>query len=297
MITAALVKELREKTGAGMMDCKKALQECNADLAAAVDWLREKGIAKAAKKAERIAAEGLCEVAVDGNTAYVFELNAQTDFVAKNEKFLKILEQISQICVENNCKTVEDILAATLDGQTGNDIIVAATATIGEKISLRRLAVVEKADDEVFGVYKHNGGKILVVSVIKGEDALVAKDICMHVAMYNPRYLDETQVDPEVIEHERKVLVAEAKQQNPDKPETILEKMVEGRIRKFKKEICLVDQAFVKDPSQSVAQYLASKNTSAVSYLRYEVGEGMEKRNDDFAAEVAATAAAAAAKH
>ncbi len=297
MITAALVKELREKTGAGMMDCKKALQECNADLAAAVDWLREKGIAKAAKKAERIAAEGLCEVAITGNTAYVFELNAETDFVAKNEKFLKILEQISQICVENNCKTVEDILAATLEGQTGNDIIVAATATIGEKISLRRLAVVEKADDEVFGVYKHNGGKILVVSVIKGEDASVAKDICMHVAMYNPRYLDETQVDPEVIEHERKVLVAEAKQQNPDKPETILEKMVEGRIRKFKKEICLVDQAFVKDPSQSVAQYLASKNTSAVAYLRYEVGEGMEKRNDDFAAEVAATAAAAAAKH
>ena len=297
MVTAALVKELREKTGAGMMDCKKALQECNADLAAAVDWLREKGIAKAAKKAERIAAEGLCEVALDGNTAYVFELNAETDFVAKNEKFLKILEQISQICVENNCQTVEDILAATLEGQTGNDIIVAATATIGEKISLRRLAVVTKADDEVFGVYKHNGGKIVVVSVIKGTDALVAKDVCMHVAMYSPRYLDETQVDPEVIEHERKVLVAEAKQQNPEKPENILEKMVEGRIRKFKKEICLVDQAFVKDPSVSVAQYLASKNTQAVAYLRYEVGEGMEKRNDDFAAEVAATAAAAAAKH
>ena len=295
MITAALVKELREKTGAGMMDCKKALQECNADLQAAVDWLREKGIAKAAKKAERIAAEGLCEVAVNGNTAYVFELNAETDFVAKNEKFIKILEQISQICVENNCQTVEEILAATLEGQTGNDIIVAATATIGEKISLRRLAVVNKADDEVFGIYKHNGGKILVVSVIKGTDASVAKDICMHVAMYNPRYLDETQVDPEVIEHERKVLVAEAKQQNPEKPEAILEKMVEGRIRKFKKEICLVDQAFVKDPSVSVAQYLASKNTKAVAYLRYEVGEGMEKRNEDFAAEVAA--AAAAAKH
>ena len=297
MVTAALVKELREKTGAGMMDCKKALQECNGDLAAAADWLREKGIAKAAKKAERIAAEGLCEVAITGNTAYVFELNAETDFVAKNEKFLKILEQISQICVENNCQTVEDILAATLEGQTGNDIIVAATATIGEKISLRRLAVVTKADDEVFGVYKHNGGKIVVVSVIKGTDALVAKDVCMHVAMYSPRYLDETQVDPEVIEHERKVLVAEAKQQNPEKPENILEKMVEGRIRKFKKEICLVDQAFVKDPSVSVAQYLASKNTQAVAYLRYEVGEGMEKRNDDFAAEVAATAAAAAAKH
>ena len=169
MITAALVKELRDKTGAGMMDCKKALTECEGNLEAAVDWLREKGIAKAAKKAERIAAEGLCEVALDGNTAYVFELNAETDFVAKNEKFLKILEQISQICVENNCKTVEDILAATLEGQTGNDIIVAATATIGEKISLRRLAVVTKADDEVFGVYKHNGGKIVVLSVIKSQ--------------------------------------------------------------------------------------------------------------------------------
>ena len=296
MISAALVKELREKTGAGMMDCKKALQECNGDLTAAADWLREKGIAKAAKKAERIAAEGLCEVAIEGNIAYVFELNAETDFVAKNEKFLHILEQIAEICKANNCKTVEEILASKLDGQTGEEIIVAATATIGEKISLRRLTVVEKADDEVFGVYKHNAGKIAVVSVIKGSDALVAKDVCMHVAMYNPRYLDETQVDPEVIEHERKVLVAEAKEQNPEKPEAILEKMVEGRIRKFKKEICLVDQAFVKDPSQSVAAYLASKNTSAVAYLRYEVGEGMEKRSNDFAAEVAATAAAAA-KH
>ena len=296
MISAALVKELREKTGAGMMDCKKALQECNGDLSKAADWLREKGIAKAAKKAERIAAEGLCEVAVEGNTAYVFELNAETDFVAKNEKFLHILEQIAEICKANNCKTVEEILASKLDGQTGEEIIVAATATIGEKISLRRLTVVEKADDEVFGVYKHNAGKIAVVSVIKGSDALVAKDVCMHVAMYNPRYLDETQVDPEVIEHERKVLVAEAKEQNPEKPDAILEKMVEGRIRKFKKEICLVDQAFVKDPSQSVAAYLASKNTSAVAYLRYEVGEGMEKRSNDFAAEVAATAAAAA-KH
>ena len=297
MISAALVKELREKTGAGMMDCKKALQECNADLSAAADWLREKGIAKAAKKAERIAAEGLCEVAINGNTAYLFELNAETDFVAKNEKFLHILEQIAEICKSNNCKTVEDVLASKLDGQTGEEIIVAATAIIGEKISLRRVTAVEKADDEVFGVYKHNAGKIVVVSVIKGSDALVAKDVCMHVAMYNPRYLDETQVDPEVIEHERKVLVAEAKEQNPEKPEASLEKMVEGRIRKFKKEICLVDQAFVKDPSQSVAAYLASKNTSAVAYLRYEVGEGMEKRSNDFAAEVAATAAAAAAKH
>lgn len=296
MISAALVKELREKTGAGMMDCKKALQECNGSLEAAVDWLREKGIAKAAKKAERIAAEGLCEVAINGNKAYVFELNSETDFVAKNEKFLKVISQIANICVSHDCKTVEDVLANSVDGQTGEEIVIAATATIGEKISLRRLTVVEKADDEVFGVYKHNGGKIAVVSVIKGTDNVTAKDVCMHVAMYNPRYLDETQVDPEVIEHERKVLVAEAKEANPEKPENILEKMVEGRIRKFKKEICLVDQAFVKDPSVSVGAYLASKNTKAVAYLRYEVGEGMEKRTNDFAAEVAAAAAAASNK-
>lgn len=296
MISAALVKELREKTGAGMMDCKKALQECNGNLEAAVDWLREKGIAKAAKKAERIAAEGLCEVAINGNKAYVFELNSETDFVAKNEKFLKVISQIANICVSHDCKTVEDVLANSVDGQTGEEIVIAATATIGEKISLRRLTVVEKADDEVFGVYKHNGGKIAVVSVIKGTDNVTAKDVCMHVAMYNPRYLDETQVDPEVIEHERKVLVAEAKEANPEKPENILEKMVEGRIRKFKKEICLVDQAFVKDPSVSVGAYLASKNTKAVAYLRYEVGEGMEKRTNDFAAEVAAAAAAASNK-
>lgn len=298
MISAALVKELRDKTGAGMMDCKKALTECNGNLEAAVDWLREKGIAKAAKKAERIAAEGLCDVAIDGNTAYVYELNSETDFVAKNEKFLHLLQQIGEICVANHTECADCTLKASLNGVTGDELIVSATATIGEKISLRRVVALHKNDDEVFGVYKHNGGKIVVVSVIKGTDALVAKDICMHVAMYNPRYLDETKVEHEVIEHERKVLLQEAVNDpaNASKPQDIIAKMVEGRIRKFKKEICLVDQAFVKDPSVSVAQYLASKNSTAVDYVRFEVGEGMEKRNDDFAAEVAAAAAAASKK-
>ena len=295
MISAALVKELREKTGAGMMDCKKALQECNGDLSKAADWLREKGIAKAAKKAERIAAEGLCEVAVEGNTAYVFELNAETDFVAKNEKFLHILEQIAEICKANNCKTVEEILASKLDGQTGEEIIVAATSVIGEKLSLRRVVRVEKADDEVFGVYKHNGGKIVVLSVIKGSDELVEKDVCMHVAMYNPRYLDSSLIDQEVLDKEAEMIKTEIANdpKNASKPEQIIEKMVVGRLAKFKKEICLVDQAFVKDPSVTVAEFLKSHNSSAVNYVRYEVGEGMEKRNDDFAAEVAAPAAAA----
>lgn len=296
MISASLVKELREKTGAGMMDCKKALTECNGDLNAAADWLREKGIAKAAKKATRIAAEGLCDVAINGNKAYMYELNSETDFVAKNEKFTTLLQQIGEACVANDTACEKCTLAATYDGQTIEELIVAATATIGEKISLRRVTKVEKADDEVFGVYKHNGGKIVVLSVIKGTDALVAKDICMHVAMYNPRYLDETSINQEDLDHEAEVIKAEISNDpaNAKKPENIIEKMVMGRLAKFKKEICLVDQAFVKDPSVTVAQYLNSKNSKAVNYVRFEVGEGMEKRNDNFAEEVAAAAAAAA---
>lgn len=297
MISASLVKELREKTGAGMMDCKKALTECNGDLNAAADWLREKGIAKAAKKATRIAAEGLCDVAINGNKAYVYELNSETDFVAKNEKFTTLLHKIGQACVANDTACEKCTLAATYEGQTIEELIVSATATIGEKISLRRVTRVEKADDEAFGVYKHNGGKIVVLSVIKGTDALVAKDVCMHVAMYNPRYLDENSINQEDLDHEVEVIKAEISNDpaNAKKPENIIEKMVLGRLAKFKKEICLVDQAFVKDPSVTVAQYLASKNSKAVNYIRYEVGEGMEKRNDNFAEEVAA--AAAAAKH
>lgn len=297
MISASLVKELREKTGAGMMDCKKALTECNGDLNTAADWLREKGIAKAAKKATRIAAEGLCDVAINGNKAYVYELNSETDFVAKNEKFTTLLQQIGQACVANDTACEKCTLAAKCGDQTIEELIVSATATIGEKISLRRVTRIEKADDEVFGIYKHNGGKIVVLSVVKGTDASAAKDVCMHVAMYNPRYLDETSIQQADLDHEMEVIKAEISNDpaNAKKPEAIIEKMVMGRLAKFKKEICLVDQAFVKDPSVTVAQYLASKNTKAVNYVRYEVGEGMEKRNDNFAEEVAA--AAAAAKH
>ena len=295
MISAALVKELREKTGAGMMDCKKALTECNGDITAAVDWLREKGIAKAEKKASRIAAEGLADVVINGNVAYLYELNSETDFVAKNQKFIDLLATVGEICVEADAKCEKCVLAASHNGQTGEEIIVAATAVIGEKLSLRRVTRVEKADDEVFGIYKHNGGKIVVLSVIKGSDELVAKDVCMHVAMYNPRYLDSSAVEQSVLDHEAEVIKAEIANDpaNASKPENIIEKMVMGRLAKFKKEICLVDQPFVKDPGVTVAQYLASKNTSAVNYVRFEVGEGMEKRNDDFAAEVAAQAAAA----
>ena len=295
MISAALVKELREKTGAGMMDCKKALTECNGDIAAAVDWLREKGIAKAEKKASRIAAEGLADVVINGNVAYLYELNSETDFVAKNQKFIDLLAVIGEICVAVDAKCEKCVLQGSHNGQTGEEIIVAATAVIGEKLSLRRVTRIEKAEDEVFGVYKHNGGKIVVLSVIKGTDELVAKDVCMHVAMYNPRYLDSSLIDQEVLEKEAEMIKTEIANdpKNASKPEAIIEKMVVGRLAKFKKEICLVDQPFVKDPSVTVEQYLKSKNSSAVAYVRYEVGEGMEKRNDDFAAEVAAQAAAA----
>ena len=297
MINVSLVKELREKTGAGMMDCKKALTECGGDLNAAADWLREKGIAKAAKKATRIAAEGLCDVALNGNKAYLFELNSETDFVAKNEKFLNLLKQIGEACVKNDTACEKCALNAKLGDQTVEDLIVAATATIGEKISLRRVVRIEKAEDEVFGVYKHNGGKIVVLSVIKGTDANIAKDICMHVAMYNPRYLDESSINQQDLDHEAEVIKAEIANDpaNATKPSNIIDKMVMGRLAKFKKEICLVDQPFVKDPGVTVAQYLNNHNTKAINYVRFEVGEGMEKRNDDFAAEVAA--AAADAKH
>ena len=298
MISASLVKELREKTGAGMMDCKKALTECNGDINAAVDWLREKGIAKAAKKASRIAAEGLCEVVISGNVAYLYELNSETDFVAKNEKFITLLNKIGSACVASDASCEKCALAAVVDGQTVEELIVEATSTIGEKISLRRVVKVTKEDDEVFGVYKHNGGKIVVLSVIKGSDAAAAKDVCMHVAMYNPRYLDEASINPDDLAHESEVIKAEIANDpaNASKPANIIEKMVMGRLNKFKKEICLVDQAFVKDPSVSVAQYLNSKNSKAVNYVRFEVGEGMEKRVDDFAAEVAAQTAAALKK-
>lgn len=292
MISAKDVNELRSKTGAGMMDCKKALTETNGDMDAAIDWLREKGISKAQKKADRIAAEGLCEVTVKGNKAYIFELNSETDFVAKNEKFINVLEKIGTLCAENDVKSAEEALNASLNGETGNEIIINATATIGEKISLRRVECVEKADTDSFGVYKHMGGKIAVVSVVTGDHEVLAKDVCMHVAAINPRFLDRTAVDQETIAHERKVLTQEAL--NEGKPAAIVEKMVEGRIQKFLKEICLVDQPFVKNPDETVGQHAKSLNSQVLKFVRYEVGEGMEKRNDNFAEEVAAQAAKAA---
>lgn len=292
MITASLVKELRDKTGAGMMDCKRALTETNGDIEKAIDWLREKGISKAAKKADRIAAEGLCNVVTYGNEGYIYEINAETDFVAKNSNFIELVNNVGQALIESHVNTTEAALETKINGETIADALIGLTAKIGEKLSLRRVIKVVKTDDEVFGVYKHMGGRIAVISVIKGSDAILAEDICMHIAAMNPRYMTSSQVSAEELEHERSVLTQEALNENAEaekpKPESIINKMVEGRIRKFLKDICLVDQLYVKNQDLTVGQELKNHKSDITTFVRFEVGEGMEKRCNDFAAEVAA---------
>ena len=273
-ITAAMVKELREKTSAGMMDCKKALVETNGDMSAAIDWLRERGIAKAAKKSDRVAAEGLCSVAIDGNTAVIFELNSETDFVAKNEQFLSLLDKLGKILVANKPANVEEALAIEVDGTTVDAMLIEATSTIGEKITLRRLTVVEKADNEFFGSYLHMGGRIAALTVVEGKEE-VAKDAAMHAAAINPQYLTVDQVPAEVVAKEREILTQEAL--NEGKPANIVEKMVEGRIRKFLADVCMLEQPFVKDGDVTVAKYAKNNGSTIKLFIRLEVGEGIEK--------------------
>lgn len=282
-ITAAMVKELREKTSAGMMDCKKALVETNGDMSAAIDWLRERGIAKAAKKSDRVAAEGLCSVTIEGNTAVIFELNSETDFVAKNEQFLTLLDKLGKILVANKPATVEEALAIDVDGTTVDAMLIEATSTIGEKITLRRLTVVEKADNEFFGSYLHMGGRIAALTVVEGKEE-VAKDAAMHAAAINPQYLTVEEVPAEVVAKEREILTQEAL--NEGKPANIVEKMVEGRIRKFLADVCMLEQPFVKDGDVTVAKYAANNGSTIKSFIRLEVGEGIEKVVSNFAEEV-----------
>lgn len=284
MITAQLVKELRDKTGAGMLDCKKALEATEGDVAAAVDYLREKGIAKAAKKADRIAAEGLCNVVISRNEAIVFELNSETDFVSKNDQFLNLLDQVGEALINSQVTNTEEALALATNGKTIEVLLKEATATIGENITLRRVSRVVKNDAQGFGSYKHMGGRIVALVVLDQKDDDTAKDISMHVAAQKPQYLDRNQVDAETLEHERHVLTQQALSEG--KPANIVEKMIVGRLNKFLKEITLVDQPFVKDPDQTVSQYVSSKQNKVVSFLRLEVGEGIEKKQEDFAAEV-----------
>ncbi|EKC6401527.1 elongation factor Ts [Staphylococcus pseudintermedius] len=285
-ISAKLVKELRERTGAGMMDCKKALEATDGDIEKAIDYLREKGIAKAAKKADRIAAEGITHVEVKGNEAVIVEINSETDFVARNEGFQQLVKEIANQILDTKAATVEELNETTLpNGKKVSEHMTEAISTIGEKLSLRRFEIRTKTDNDAFGAYLHMGGRIAVLSVVEGttdEDA--AKDVAMHIAAINPKYVSSEQVSEEELNHEREVLKQQAL--NEGKPENIVGKMVEGRLRKYLQEICAVDQNFVKNPDQTVEAFLKSKGGKLVDFVRYEVGEGIEKRQENFADEV-----------
>ncbi len=292
-ITAAQVKELRELTGAGMMDCKKALTECEGDTKKAIDWLREKGIAKAAKKEGRIAAEGLAKILIEGNKAVVLEVNSETDFVAKNDRFLALLDEAAKTIFNSNAKTVEEALALPTAEGTLNDSFIGAVAVIGEKITLRRFEIVEKSDDELFGSYTHQGGRIVAVTVVKGTaDAQVAKNMAMQVASMNPTYVSRNEMPQDVVAHEREVQegIMANDPSLANKPEKVKAGIIEGRVSKSLQDMCLVDQEYFLDSSLKCGQYLKENNAEFVKFVKYIVGEGIEKKQDDFAAEVAAMA-------
>ncbi len=284
-ITAQMVKELREKTGAGMMDCKKALVNTDGNMEAAIDFLREKGLAAAGKKADRIAAEGTTYILENGNEAILVEINAETDFVAKNDKFVALVEELSAHLLATKPADVDAALETEINGVKVSDYISTAIATIGEKISLRRFVIKTKTDADAFGSYLHMGGRIGVLVVVEGTtDAAAAKDIAMHIAAINPTYVSRDEVSAEEVEHERKVLTEQAL--NEGKPENIVAKMVEGRLGKYFEDVCLLDQSFVKNSDQKVRDFVASIGGTVTGFTRYAVGEGIEKKEDNFAEEV-----------
>ena len=285
MITAKMVKELREATGAGMLDCKKALTETNGNMEEAITWLREKGISKAAKKQTRIAAEGLAKAKVEGNKAVIVEVNSETAFDAKNHEFTGLVDLIATAILSSNVKTVEEVMKLDVEGNTIENIIIDKTATIGEKLSFRRFELVEKEDNQVFGTYSHMGGKIVTLAVLEGTDEEVAKDVAMQIAAMRPLYLDKDSVPTERVEKEREILTEQAENEGLDANK--LPMIVNGRLNKFYEEVCLLDQGFVKENKMKVSKYVESKNMKVLSFVRYEVGEGMEKREENFADEVA----------
>jgi elongation factor Ts len=285
MITANMVKELREQTGAGMLDCKKALTETNGNMEEAITWLREKGISKAAKKQTRIAAEGLATAKINGNDAVLVEVNSETDFVAKNPEFVSLVDGIANVILDKKPANMEEAMKLELDGTSIEEAIVNKTATIGEKLSFRRFELVEKTDNQVFGTYSHMGGKIVTLALLEGNDAEVAKDIAMQIAAMRPLYLDRESVPEERIQKEREILTEQAENEGLDSNK--LPMIVNGRLNKFFEEICLVDQGFVKENKMKVSKYVESKNMKILSFVRYEVGEGMEKKEENFADEVA----------
>jgi len=286
-ITAALVKDLRERTGAGMMDCKKALNETNGDMEAAIDLMRASGAAKAAKKSGRVAAEGLVKVNIsdDKKTATILEVNSETDFVTKGDDFIEFVNTLGALALKTTPKNIDDFLTQTLDNgdsleKAREDIV----AKVGENVSIRRVETIT-IDSGVIGTYKH-GERIAVVSVLEGGDEALAKDIAMHVAATRPECVSEEQLDPELLEREKAIFVEQARESG--KPDNIIEKMIGGRMKKFVNEVTLYGQAFVKDPDTTVGALAKSNNAEVISFVRYEVGEGIEKKEENFADEVAA---------
>lgn len=287
MFSAQDVKALRERTGAGMMDCKKALQETNGNMDDAITWLREKGISKAAKKAERIAAEGLTESYIEDSKAVVVEVNCETDFVAKNEEFKSFINNLAKTLVNTNVKTVEEANELTLlnTNETIKEAVVNLTAKIGEKISFRRFEIVEKTDSQTFGVYSHMGGRITSLVVLEGANEEVAKDVAMHAAAMRPQYLNKDEVPSDVLEKEQEIMREQLL--NEGKPEDRINQILIGKTNKFYEEVCLENQIYIKaENKESVGKYVSQNNGSIVKMVRYEVGEGMEKRNENFAEEV-----------
>ena len=294
-VTPQLVKELRDRTSAGMMDCKKALEACDCDIEKAIDWLREKGMAKQAKKVGRTAAEGVCNFVVDGNKVVTYELNSETDFAAKNQKFVDLLEKVGNILIKSNAKSDEEALALDVNGESLETVILKDSATIGEKISLRRVKLTEKTDSQVFGCYRHMGGKIISVAVLENASEEVAKDVAMHIAASNPEFVSREDVSSDRVEKETQIILTEALNENATvakpKPQAIIEtKIVPGRVDKYFKELCLLDQPFVKNPDETVGVYLSHTKSVVKSFVRMEVGEGIQKEVVDFASEVAAQA-------
>ncbi len=288
-ITAALVKELRERTGAGMMDCKKALVETNADLEAAIDLMRASGAAKAAKKAGRVASEGLVNVTIsdDNKQAAILEVNSETDFVTKGSAFIDFVEALGVLALKNKPESVESFLGQTLDsGETVDEARENIIAKIGENISVRRVQIIS-TDTGILGAYKH-GDRIAVLTVLASQEPALAKDVAMHIAASRPECVSEDQLSDDLLEREKAIFIEQARESG--KPDNIIEKMIVGRMKKFVNEVTLYGQSFVKDPDVTVGDLVKSHNSEVESFIRYEVGEGIEKKEDNFVEEVMAQA-------
>ncbi len=288
MISASMVKELREKSGAGMLDCKKALEATEGNMDVAIDWLREKGISKAAKKADRIAAEGVAAVLVEGNQAVAIEVNSETDFVAKNDEFKELVQSILTLLMNSDVESgdVEGALALPINGATLNDLIISKTATIGEKLTLRRFVKLTKNDNESFGSYIHMGGRIAVLTQVAGAGEEVAKEVAMHVAAMRPKYVRESEVPEVEIEKEKEI--AREQLLNEGKPADRIDNILVGKIKKYYEDVCLLNQVFIKaENKETVEKYIAQNGGTLTTMVRFEVGEGIEKKEENFAEEVA----------